>query len=132
MINPRLEEALQLCMEYYQEGFVYLMGDVDGPFKVGNSTNLKARFWNIKINSGIKDLKLIHYCRTAEAVKVEARVLARLERYQVSGEWFNAPISTIIAVMDEEASYAPMLSDRTLATPPHNMPSEANTRLYTG
>ena len=71
--------------------YLYLMRSEIGLFKIGISTNPRARLSSLISSSGL-DVELLAFYKTNEDAKeVEKKLHKLFKKYHVRGEWFDFP-----------------------------------------
>lgn len=87
-------------------GFVYVVGPEAGPFKVGIAKDVAKRL--AAIQTGCPYPLKVHFTLEApNALKVEKAAHRKLLPFGTSGEWFNAPLETVIAAVKNEEPAKP-------------------------
>lgn len=85
---------------------VYVVGAVDGPFKIGYTANLRDRLTSIQTGSHTK-LTAVHTVSVSrkDARRIEGHAHHILHSSRLSGEWFKVTFTQAIKAVDQAVDY---------------------------
>jgi len=82
-------ESLESGSSAHERGFVYLVHDGAGAYKIGHTKDLAKRIWDQIQPAYPRKLELIHAIETDEADALEAYWHERFADKRMNGEWFD-------------------------------------------
>lgn len=85
------------------ENSIYVIGPVQGPYKIGYAADPRSRLSNLQVGQAVE--LLIHYEEKVEASRakvIEKLIHRQLGHKRIRGEWFDIPLADAIA----EVKYA--------------------------
>lgn len=85
------------------ESTIYIIGPVQGPFKIGYAADARSRLSNLQVGQAVE--LLIHYEEKVESGRakiIEKLIHRQLGHNRIRGEWFDIPLADAIA----EVKYA--------------------------
>lgn|SRR5574341_1266238 len=86
--------------------YLYIIISANGLFKIGKTTNLKARVAQIKTSSPVPCSLLFHTQYDEKVIDLEKKYHAEFNNKRVRGEWFNLSKSDLLPIIgDNKEAY---------------------------
>jgi hypothetical protein len=88
-----------------KSAYVYCIGSIKGPFKVGVTTDAALRLKDIQVGNPkqLAIVRLFELASTDVAFAVEAAAHLSLQNHRLNGEWFAASVKAITAAISNSA-----------------------------